>query len=229
LLTDYLALKPQVFRCYDNRLRFMDRRPDTYLYSGLIEGVEKCIHLKDTKVPRAFGEQKVQDDDEHRNSAEYLWTFQGQLLIISTPYLQGKHCATAPLQLFALVLELEKLHQNAYVHGNIRGFNVIFQEGVDDECTETIDQEEKIAGVCLQGFRGCLIDFDFAGVRGADTTKYPKGYRSPLNDGFRLGNAGEAVAEVHEWQALHHILFYLHEMHPPIGTSEALDSGLPQR
>jgi hypothetical protein len=161
-------------------------------------------------------------DDDRSNSPDWLWNCRGQLLVISTPYLHGNHCATSPLQLLALVVELVKLHESGYVHGDIRGFNVVFQENVEDDFTATVDFDGKAAEVEFQGFRGRLIDFDFAGMKGADTPKYPKGYRSSLDDGDRLGTAGGAILEYHEWRGVQHILFLLHDMDPPTETSETL-------
>jgi hypothetical protein len=115
----------------------LERRPDAYLYSLFIEGVEQSIHLKDAKDPMTFGEQSFHDDDDHSNTREWLWTFHGQLLVTSIPYLQEKHYATSPLQLLALVLELEKLHQRGYVRGDTRGFHTIVRNDTQGEFTAT--------------------------------------------------------------------------------------------
>jgi tRNA A-37 threonylcarbamoyl transferase component Bud32 len=57
-----------------------------------------------------------------------------------------------------VISQLEALHSKGFVHGDIRGFNVVF--GKTDE-------------------EGWLIDFDFGGKLGR---KYPKGYRTALDD-----------------------------------------------
>jgi serine/threonine protein kinase len=171
------------------------------------------IHLKDTKKPLAFG----RDDNDHTNKPDWLWAFGGQLLVISTPFLQGKHYATSPLQLLALVVQLEELHRNGYVHGDIRGLNVIFREGVKDKFTATVCHDGKDIKVDFQGFRGDLIDFDLAGMKGADTTRYPRGYQSRLSDGDRKGASGDTIVEPHEWRGLHYILFDLHRIDAPVG------------
>jgi hypothetical protein len=135
-------------------------------------------------------------------------------MVISTPYVQGKHYAESPLQLLALVLQLEQLHSEGYFHGDIRGYNVVFRK---EEIVGN-NEYDKV----LEGHRGCLVDLDFAGKKGAESTKYPKDYRWILPDGLRLGEAGDKITAHHEWYALKHILFELHLMVFPPGASQAL-------
>jgi hypothetical protein len=132
-------------------------------------------------------------DEDLSNNPDWLWKCRGQLLVISTPYLTGKHYATSPLQLLALVFELEQLHREGYVHGDIRGFNVVFQEGATDRFHPTFDRQGEAINFDWQGFRGHLIDYDFAGMKGVDTTTYPTGYQTTLEDGFRLTVRAEST------------------------------------
>jgi hypothetical protein len=78
-----------------------------------------------------FGKRLVINNVDHSNRPDWLWAFCGQLRVILTPYLPGKHCAVSPLQLLALVIHLEKLHAEGYFHGDIRGYNVVFQDEND--------------------------------------------------------------------------------------------------
>jgi hypothetical protein len=91
------------------------------------------------------------------------------------------------------------------VHGDIRGFNVVF--GTRD------DKEE-----------GWLIDFDFGGTRGR---KYPKGYRNSLEDGTRLGHekGEDEILPWHDWYALGTLLFCIHVMCPLVERNPAARHG----
>jgi hypothetical protein len=191
-----------VFRCYDNRLCFTERRPYAYL-NGLVSGASELFHIKDHGPILDFGKR-----ENVSNTPYWFWMFRGQLLVISTPYLPGKHYAESPLQLLALVIQLEELHARGGVHGDIRGFNVVFHKEAivgQDRTNRTFD---------LEGFRAYLIDFDFAGMDGADT-KYPVGYQH-VSDGARRGIAGQPITSHQEWCALRFILFRFHDIDPPL-------------
>ena len=84
-----------------------------------------------------------------------LWTAGRSLQVIVTPYRPGTHFATKPTSFLPIIDDLEKLHDKGFVHGDIRGFNTVF------------DREHG---------RGCLIDFDFGGKVGM--VKYPEGYQN---------------------------------------------------
>ena len=77
-----------------------------------------------------------------------------------------------------IISELEKLHNDGFVHGDIRGFDTVFT-----------DQEGQ----------GWLIDFDFGGKESEATTAYPFGYKRTLDDGFRPGFEGKRIEYWHDW------------------------------
>ena len=80
------------------------------------------------------------------------------LQVIVTPYRPGTHVAKKPTSFLPIIDDLKSLHDEGFVHGDIRGFNTVFDEN-----------------------SGCLIDFDFGGKEGK--AEYPKGYRQALLDG----------------------------------------------
>ena len=41
--------------------------------------------------------------------------------------------------------------------------------------------------------QGCLIDFDFGGLHGASTTRYPTGYNRFVYDGYRIGQEHQMI------------------------------------
>ncbi len=92
----------------------------------------------------------------------------GPLELIALPYKEGSHIVTKLTDFIPIIRQLQELHGQGYVHGNIRGFNVLFSEN-----------------------GGGLIDFDFS--RTPDDT-YPPEYRQALTDGFRKGD-GNAESE----------------------------------
>jgi hypothetical protein len=208
----------QVFRCYDNRLCFTERRPDVYLGSCLFPTAEKCFQIMDTRSPVLdFGQRDICDiyDFDQSDHPNWLWIFRGQLMVISTPFLHGKHYAESPLQILALVLQLEQLHSEGYFHGNISGYNVIFRK----EAIAGNNEYDKV----LEGHRAYLIDFDFGGKNGAESTKYLQGYPQTSPDGLHKGKAGGSIVSQREWFALNEILFGCHYTGPPsTGTSLSL-------
>ena len=66
------------------------------------------------------------------------------LLVIATPYRDGEHVARKLTSFVPVISQLEALHSKGFVHGDIRGFNVVFGTREDKE-------------------EGWLIDFDFGG------------------------------------------------------------------
>jgi serine/threonine protein kinase len=195
-----------------------------YLSKFLPEARKRFLVRGAVEPNLEFGQREINGDCDLSNSPDWLWKCRGQLLVISTPYLTGKHYATSPLQLLALVFELEQLHRQGYVHGDIRGFNVVFQEGATDRLNPTFDRQGEAINVDWQGFRGHLIDYDFAGTKGVETTKYPAGYQMALEDAHRLGESGNPIVEEHEWLAIAWILFRLHSLEPPIGTKKTMSN-----
>jgi serine/threonine protein kinase len=159
----------------------------------IVDGVVKWIHIKDAD-PMEFGTR-----GENHNLSDRLWEFKGQLMILSSPHIPGRHYATSVSQLLAAVERLESLHNKGYVHGDIRAYNIIFGFGTAE-----------------------LIDFDFGGVEDRDSTVYPEGYNQALCDGHRLGKAGKPITKRHDWRALLYILFNLHVLESPL-----IESALP--
>jgi hypothetical protein len=164
---------------------------DLYLStdSSVVQGVKEWFRIPDCANPVQFGDQA--GNSRLSNSPTWLWKGRGQLLILSSPYLKGKHYATSEKQLLGVVEDLERLHNIGYVHGDIRAFNIIFGHN-----------------------GGCLIDFDIGGLD-KESTKYPEGYNSALNDGLRMVNEGHRIRKYHDWRALLHVLFVLHQVDPP--------------
>ena len=125
----------------------------------------------------------------------------GKLLIIAFPYKSGMHYASRPVDFIPVIDELKKLHRLGYVHGDIRGFNVVY------------------------GGNSGLIDFDFGGIPGKP---YPKGYRQKLNDGWRLGSGHARLPHnqlqyYHDWYALGKLMFAFHRWTAPSNSASDAD------
>ena len=69
------------------------------------------------------------------------WPTNGKLIVISTPFRVGSHRAENPKSFVPIIKHLQKLHEQGFLHGDIRVFNTLF--GKDDTT------------------KGWLIDFDF--------------------------------------------------------------------
>lgn len=179
----------QVLRSYDNRFRRTDRSPEIYLSPecrDIVGGdTKKIVEVSEGNAAMA----KTGNDDDS------FWTQSNErgLLVISTPYKEGKHVAEKPSSFLSVIDQLQKLHKAGYVHGDIRAFNTVF-------------------GEC-----GGLIDFDFGGKPGR---RYPKGYRPILVDGLRRGSGENEDSENtlvcwHDWYALGRLIFFVHTIEPP--------------
>ena len=137
---------------------------------------------------------------------DIFWSSQEWLLIISLPYKKGTHRVTKPTDFIRIIKQLAKLHGHGLVHGDIRGFNVLYGE------------------------EGGLIDFDLSGREGEGT--YPQGYQQALKDGFRLGLGGDGdhpdnkLQFRHDWFAFGKLIFSLHIWEKPTGDSYTHDRDL---
>jgi serine/threonine protein kinase len=169
-----------------------------------VDDAKELIHLKDTPSPLFFGKRRDAGDDKHfSSSSNWFWEFRGQLMILSSPHLVGKHFATSVSQLLGVVEHLEQLHNKGYVHGDIRAYNIVFIE------------EDVKNGIKPNGF---LIDFDLGGKVGEESTKYPEGFTPTLNDGRRPVEGGSQITKQDDWHSLLYVLFFLHKVKPPIRT-----------
>jgi serine/threonine protein kinase len=147
------------------------------------EQIELNLQLRDTR-------RKV---DEAMAMRDWLWDFDGELLVLETNFHEGRHYARSPKEFIPVVAFLQKMHEKGYVHGDIRCANIVFDK--------------------------CLIDFDLGGKL-KDVPTYPDGYEPSLDDGSRLGVAGELITKWHDWYALLKVLFELHQLEPPEGEAE---------
>lgn len=191
---------PQVFRAYDNRLIYTDRRPDLYerIRSGNSQVGGVVFEFADANEPLLpFGEH-VEGCDQR----DWFWAFRGRCRIYATTYHVGQHVAWSALDFIPVVDHLLQLHRMGLVHGDIRCSNIVFG-----------------------GPDGCLIDFDFGGeVNPANgTPKYPSGFNFQVPDGSRRGSVGGAIWMRDDWYALKGVMFTIHEFLPP-GSEGVMNS-----
>jgi hypothetical protein len=164
---------------YDDRFMHTDRRPDLYLDEGLDEEGTIVCQIPDTEDAVPFGARVelasgtgtgggtrtgASSNAILSSSRDWLWAKKGQFVAIVVPYRHGRHYATN-IKDFKPVLEhLRRLHENGFVHGDVRGFNMAMKN--EDE--------------------GFLIDLDYGGkADGSNPPKYPEGYKFDLADGDR--------------------------------------------
>ena len=119
-----------------------------------------------------------------------FWTARRSVQVIVTPYRPGTHVAKKPTSFLPIIDDLKSLHDEGFVHGDIRGFNTVFDEN-----------------------SGCFIDFDFGGKAGK--AQHPKGYREALLDGKRLMDESGIIQKWHDWYALGRLIFEVYEIKPP--------------
>jgi serine/threonine protein kinase len=134
---------------------------------------------------------------------------ESSILVISIPYLSGFHIAEKPTDFIPVIDHLVALHDGGFVHGDIRGYNILVRGGNNEKS-------------------GYLIDFDFGGFKIASPAeteegyreeireaKYPSGYRTELVDGNRKGKVGEKIMPWHDWYALGRLIFDIHKLKDP--------------
>jgi hypothetical protein len=210
------ALSEQVYRAYDTRFGYTPRRPDLYAKFAPPKG-DGCAEPDVSVVCRIrdcddddndVGEDAPRGGDgvgareitmrDHRprvtdviDQMNWMWTMQGELVVISIPFVEGNHFASTVEDFIPVVRALKRMHEEGYVHGDIRCFNIVFGKG--------------------------LIDFDFGGHM--DSAKYPPGYQDCLGDGRRLGRAGQNITKWHDWFALIHVIFVIHRLQYPKNES----------
>jgi hypothetical protein len=211
------SLPSQVNRAYDTRFRYTPRRPDLYAtFAPPKDGVagaepdvsvvcriSDLVHDVGKDGPRSVVvdvlDVALRDDRGPTKDAsdrmEWMWKLRGKLVVISIPFVKGKHFASNIEDFIPVVQALRSMHEAGYVHGDIRCFNIIFGKG--------------------------LIDFDFGGQIDKEP-KYPPGYQDTLRDGMRLGKAGQNITKWHDWFALIHVIFLLHSFYYPKDESPDL-------
>jgi serine/threonine protein kinase len=225
-----------VYRCYDNRLRCTQRRP--YVYEeckGIKEHCRVVLHIEDSTISgksHEFGklapEAYTNDYERKPNIADpdWLWNYKGQLKVIQTPYHKGLHYAKCPSQLLPIVDFLEQMHNNNFVHGDIRAYNMVLNYKGDNN-SEGYEVDYNTEGFEVDhNPKGWLIDFDFGGcLTEKEPPKYPIGYTKDLSDGFRLGKDGESITRDHDWYALGQIIFvkcYCLDLPDNVSVTDAL-------
>jgi hypothetical protein len=127
---------------------------------------------------------------------EWMWKLRGELVVISIPFVKGKHFASNIEDFIPVVQALRSMHEAGNVHGDIRCFNIIFGKG--------------------------LIDFDFGGQIDKKP-KYPPGYNHRVDDGKRLGRENQDITKWHDWYALIHVIFSIHSLICPSVKDENPD------
>uniref|UniRef100_A0A7S2XKI1 Protein kinase domain-containing protein n=1 Tax=Attheya septentrionalis TaxID=420275 RepID=A0A7S2XKI1_9STRA len=178
--------KSKVLRSYDTRFRSTQRRSEIYEHSSEYEKLSIVPTLSDQELEGA----------DHNS---WLWPPRGGLLVIAAPYREGRHFAKTPAAFIPIINELEKLHNEGFVHGDIRGFNTVFTD---------------------EGNHGWLIDFDFGGKVNKAGPVYPDGYKRHLGDGKRIGKEENRIEKWHDFYALGNLFFSSHEFVEGDGKSQ---------
>lgn len=121
----------------------------------------------------------------------------GAVEIIALPFHEGSHICTNIDQAIAVAQDLQRLHEQGYVHGDIRALNIVFSS----DATQSR-----------------LIDFDFGGQAG--TRFYPDGYRTLLADGHRKGEPGKRIEMSDDVYALWYVIWKCHYL--PVDSEDTL-------
>jgi hypothetical protein len=208
IIDNIVTARKQVLRSYDNRVRITDRSSEVYLgcnkseiVGGQVEIVVPFPEIVGGAAPETVENPSADSDDDDATN-DWFWkdSKKKTIQIIATPYRPGQHFATSPKAFVPIIDQLQSLHENGFVHGDIRAFNTVFGNESNEQ--------------------GCLIDFDFGGYKGKRF--YPKGYRRALDDGHRIGRGGQEILEWHDWYALGNLIFTLHRLLAPDGAGDGL-------
>ena len=185
-----------MLRSYDNRVRQTSRSPWLYENWDHIKADTKHILLVQdpTNTHMAFRDETYYQESTLFRDDD----MGGQIQVIAVPYIPGNHVCKSPKQALSLVAFMKLLHESGNVHGDIRAFNIVF------------DDDNKAA----------LIDFDFGGRE--NTVKYPPGYVSALGDGLRIGEPCVEISKEHDIHALAHVLGLLHTLSEEESADQAV-------
>jgi serine/threonine protein kinase len=120
--------------------------------------------------------QAEKDDEKTKDWIQWLFSFRGQLQVISVPFVAGEHIPKTISNLQQITHELHTLHSAGIKHGDIRLWNMVFAK---------------------DGAK--LLDFDFSGKN----VYYPDGYARWLPDaGMRSGKKHDEITEACDIEAL---------------------------
>jgi hypothetical protein len=178
----------KLYRAYDTRLRPTERRSDLYLEPNVFGNPCDAIAKSVFKIVDQMAIRRPQIG----SAIDWLWDYKGELQVISTTYHDGIHYATHPLHFLPIIKNLESLHSQGFVHGDIRAYNMVLPR-------EAANADE-----------GWLIDFDYGGK--ADIVTYPTGYKQVLADGVRVGKAGRQITIMDDWRSLFGLILHKYEL-----------------
>jgi serine/threonine protein kinase len=132
---------------------------------------------EDGELTKFGTDPKAEKDEEYiKDWIQWLFSFRGQLQVISVPFVAGEHIPKTISDLQHITRELHTLHKEGIKHGDIRLWNMVFAK---------------------DGAK--LLDFDFSGRN----VYYPDGYAQMLPDaGMRPGTKHEEITEACDIEAL---------------------------
>ena len=146
---------------------------------------KRLVQLAETDATHRKKKQKVTPSTA---KTPYPW---GSVRIIQYNYINGTHVASKVSHFRQIAEAIRKMHENGYVHGDIRGFNMLHPHPLpkDGENENGITESR-------------LIDFDFSGKEDEDF--YPTGYATIVMDNAkkRAGRAEQPLKKVHDWKDL---------------------------
>jgi serine/threonine protein kinase len=137
-----------------------------------------CKDKEDGELTKFGTDPKAEKDEENmKDWIQWLFSFHGQLQVISVPFVAGEHIPKTISDLQHITRELRTLHKEGIKHGDIRLWNMVFAK---------------------DGAK--LLDFDFAGRN----VFYPDGYAKHLPDAGlrRPGTKHEEITEACDIKAL---------------------------
>lgn len=119
-------------------------------------------------------------------NSELYFQVEDEVLVIKYPFIEGNHEPKTISQFVQILEQLDQLHQNNQVHGDIRASNMIFPS-----------DSSQIAS---------LIDFDLGGTEGVAI--YQEGYQHSVDDVTRHPDAhhGNTLQRSHDLFALASLL-----------------------
>ena len=212
----------KVFRSYDSRFRCTDRRPDLYF--------EPSTFKEDTgpiaEIVLEITDKNFSEPPNKEDRIDWLWRYQGKLLVISTPYHEGQHYATRPLHFLPIIEHLQQLHCNFSVHGDIRAYNMVLKYADPSSKTDQAATSTSTGNNATNAnnIKGWLIDFDFGGRH--NDVCYPEGYKPLLYDGDRPGIEGNKITIMDDWKSLIGMIFHVYSF---VAKKEVAELTLEQK
>jgi len=203
-----------VYKIFDNRFQPTFRKPDNWLgfqneeYDWM-EGFdistelyfEESDKIETLGMPTPKNKKRRRSGDPAPSSVPYP---QGSVRIIKYNYLHGTHYASKVSDFLAIAECISKMHKAGFVHGDVRGFNMLHPIRNTAQPVDPNDTQPAGSNDTQSIKTSMIIDFDLCGRADDEGALYPPGYSIsvPENLNNRSGVENQRMKVEDDWKDL---------------------------